>query len=146
MKRRSDRMQRVTDLAERRSDEAGRDVAARDRQLAEAHQQLTELKRFRHEYEAEPDGNGVGVSALLNRQRFLHRIDVAIVQQTTDIEQISQQLELSRRHWFEVRNRHTTLDGVTQRCRNEEQRADDRHEQDSIDERMQHRRGNLRRP
>ncbi len=139
MIRRSDRLQRVTDLAERRSDEAGRSVADLDRQLAAAQRQLSELQRFRREYEATPDGRGVGVAALLNRQRFLHRIDQAIGQQKRDLEQIRRTLEQSRQAWFDTRNRHSALDGVTQRYRDEEQRADDRHEQNVIDERMQHR-------
>lgn len=144
MKRRSDRMQRVTDLADRHRESAADALAEQDRRLRDAEQQLAELRHYRREYESRPGGSGVDVAALLNRQRFLHRIDQAIAQQMRDIERLRQQLQQARHHWMDQRSRHAALDNVTQRYRDEEQRRDERSEQDAIDERMQHRRSGWR--
>lgn len=145
MKRRSDRMQRVTDLAEQRTEEAAQTVAERNRDLAHAQTQLQELERFREEYARMPENGGsVSVTALMNRQGFLQRIDHAISQQRQEIRRLSGRADQARGEWLQRRSRSAALDGVTQRYRQEEQRADDRVEQAVIDERMQHRRNGWR--
>lgn len=145
MKRRSDRLQRVTDLAEQRTEEAAQQVAECNRELEQAHHQLEELKRFRDDYARPPaDRASVSATSLMNRQQFLHRIDQAIAQQRQTIQRLTQQAERIRQAWLELRGRSAALDGVTQRYRDQESRADDRLEQAVIDERMQHRRGGWR--
>lgn len=137
-------MQRVTDLAGRRSDDAADALSRQDQRLREAEQQLSELHQFRREYENRPGGQDVNVSTLMNRQRFLHRIDQAIAQQVRDIERLRLRRQEARQHWLDQRSRHAALDGVTRRYRDEEQRSNDRTEQEVIDERMQHRRSGWR--
>ena len=145
MKRRSDRLQRVTDLAEQRTEEAAQQVAERNRDLEQARQQLEELKRFRDDYARPPTAHGsISATALMNRQQFLHRIDQAMVQQRATIQRLTHQAEKARHEWLQLRSRSAALDGVTQRYRDQESRAEDRLEQAAIDERMQHRRGGWR--
>nr|WP_240922092.1 flagellar export protein FliJ [Oleiagrimonas sp. C23AA] len=134
-------MQRVADLAESRSDEAARILGEHQRALREAESQLEELGRFRKEYETMAPGQGVTVAEMLNRQRFVHRIDQAMTQQRSEIQRRRQSVEGARARWLEVRNRHAALDSVTRRYRNQEERAEERRDQEAVDERSQHRRG-----
>lgn len=139
---RSERLQRVAEIAGKRTDEAASTMAARLRALEAARHQLEELKQFRRDYELQPNpsqGGGISVAELLNRQQFIARIDEAIVQQQREIEQHARHLAKARAAWLESRNRSAALDTVTQRCRDQEQAGEERAEQAALDERMQQR-------
>lgn len=138
---RSQRLQRVADIAGKRTDEAANVVAERLRGLHAARRQLEELQQFRRDYarQPSPDGAGVSVAELLNRQRFVARIDQAIAQQQAEIEQHARDLAQARAAWRASRNRSAALDTVTERYRSREQASEERAEQAAIDDRMQHR-------
>jgi flagellar FliJ protein len=138
MSSRADRLQPVVDLAEERAEAATRDMAEHQRQLAAAETQLVELRRYRDDYAVMPDG--VGVAALLNRQQFLHRIDLAIVQQLNEVDRRQIALALAQSRWTDARGRHKALDTVTTRYREAERKSEDRREQEQADERSQYRR------
>jgi flagellar FliJ protein len=138
MSSRADRLQPVVDLAEERAEEATLDLAEHQRALAAAETQLVELRRYREEYAVMPDG--VGVTALLNRQQFLHRIDLAIVQQLNEVDRKGVALALSQSRWTAARGRAKALDTVTTRYREAERKSEDRREQEQADERSQYRR------
>lgn len=139
---RSQRLQRVADIAGKHTDEAANVVAERLRGLDAAKRQLEELRQFRRDY-AQPPGSsresGVSVAELLNRRQFVARIDQAIVQQQREIEQHAHNLAQARAAWRQSRNRSAALDTVTERYRNREQASEERAEQAAIDDRMQHR-------
>jgi flagellar FliJ protein len=80
------------------------------------------------------------VAALLNRQTFVERIDQAIVQQTAEVSRQNRQLEQVRDSWQQAHARESALGSVIAQHREQERRAEDRHEQTEIDERFQHRR------
>ncbi|ODV06679.1 MAG: flagellar export protein FliJ [Rhodanobacter sp. SCN 68-63] len=111
MSSRADRLQPAVDQAHKRRDDAMQKLAEQQQRVARAEHQLGELKRYRQDYAA-GQGDGMSVSALLNRQQFIERIDRAIEQQQTEV----------------------------QRQLRQERKAEDRREQSDIDERMQHRR------
>lgn len=137
---RSQRLQRVTDVAEQRTDAAADVLAQRTRGLDAAQKQLRELQQFRREYALPaPGGAGVSVAELLNRQRFVARIDLAIAQQQREIEEWSRRLEDARAGWLASHHRSAALDTVTQRCLSAEQASDERAEQATLDERAQQR-------
>ncbi|MGH8145813.1 MAG: flagellar export protein FliJ [Rhodanobacteraceae bacterium] len=139
---RSERLQRVADIAGKHTDEAANAMAERIRGLEAAKRQLDELKQFRHDYELQPNpsqGSGVTVAELLNRQQFIARIDDAIAQQRREIEQHTRNVAKARAAWLESRSRSAALDTVTQRYRDREQAGEERAEQAALDERMQQR-------
>ncbi len=135
-KPRSDRMQRVAEIAGYHTDQAATVVAQCLHELEAARAQLCELEQFRHDYARRQD---VATSAgdLLNRQRFVARIDAAIAQQRDEIEHKSQQLAAARAGWIESRSRSSALDTVTDRYRRREQAGAERAEQAVADERAQ---------
>jgi flagellar FliJ protein len=139
---RSHRLQRVTDIAERRTDEAAQVLARCLQMLDVARQQLQELEQFRRDYAQAPTAPGqpgMSVAELRNRQQFVSRIDQAIVQQRREIEQHTRHLAQARVAWIESHSRSTALETVTERYRSREQASAERAEQAALDERMQQR-------
>lgn len=137
MPSRSDRLQPAVDQAQRRQKDALQRLADHQQKLAHAEQQLEELQRYRRDYSL-ADG-GLTVTALLNRQQFVDRIDQAIVQQAKLIERLQRQLEGARERWLQAHARENALDSVVERLRKQESQREQRLEQAEVDERMQHR-------
>lgn len=135
---RADRLQPVVELAEEKAEDAVRVLATQQRALADAEHQLVELRKYRNEYAEMPDG--IGISALLNRQQFLLKIDMAIVQQLGEVQRREQALEHARLLWTDARGRAKALDSVTTKYREQERKSEDRREQSQADERSQYRR------
>lgn len=138
MPSRSDRLQPAVEQAQRRQKEALQRLAEQQQKLAQAEQQLDELQRYRRDYGLS-DG-GLTVSALINRQQFVDRIDQAVVQQTRLIERLQRQLESARERWLQAHAREHALDSVVGRLRRQEDQREQRLEQAEVDERMQYRR------
>ena len=138
MTTRSDRLQPAVDQAQRRQKDALQRLAEHQQKLASAEQQWEELQRYRRDYSL-GDG-GLTVSALLNRQQFVERIDQAIVQQGRLVERLQRQVETARERWLQAHARENALDTVVERFRTQEQQREDRLEQAEVDERMQYRR------
>lgn len=139
MSSRARRLQPAVDQARQRSEDALVKLAGQQQGLVRAEHQLSELRRYRLEYAATSEG-ALSVVALLNRQTFIERIDQAIVQQTAEIDRHSRQLVQVRDQWKQTHARESALDSVVAQHREQERRAEDRHEQAEVDERMQYRR------
>jgi len=137
MTSRSERLQPAVDQAQRRQKDAMQRLAEQQQKLAHAEQQWDELKRYRNEYSL-TDG-GLVVSALINRQQFVDRIDQAINQQGQLVDRLRKQVESARERWLQAHARESALDNVQGRLRTQERQREDRREQADIDERMQHR-------
>ena len=138
MPSRSERLQPVVDQAQRRQKDALQRLAEQQQKLAHAEQQLAELKRYRADYGV--SGGGLTVSALLNRQQFVERVDQAIVQQARLIERLERQVQAARERWLQAHARENALGTVVDRLRNQEEQREQRLEQAEVDERMQYRR------
>ena len=140
MSNRADRLQPAADQAKQRSEDAVLKLADQQQRLAKAERQLAELRGYRQEYANPAGASGLTVSALLNRQQFVERIDRAIAQQTLEIERQHRLLEQARAQWRDAHAREAALDSVIDRYREQDRKAEDRYEQNQIDERMQYRR------
>lgn len=139
MSSRAERLEPAVEQARQRSEDALGRLAAQQQALAKAQQQLSELQRYRLEYAAS-GAAAESVAALLNRQKFIERIDQAIAQQEVEIQRQERQLVSMRDHWRQANARESALDTVIAKHREGERRAEDRREQADVDERMQHRR------
>jgi flagellar protein FliJ len=139
MNSRSKRLQPAVDQARQKTEDALAKLATQQQQLARAEHQLGELERYRNEYAAAGEG-AVSVSALLNRQQFIARIDQAIAQQTAEIGRQHRRLDQVRDHWQQAHARENALGSVVAQHQEHERRAEERREQAEIDDRMQHRR------
>jgi flagellar protein FliJ len=140
MSKRADRLQPAADQAKQRSEDAVLRLADQQQRLAKAERQLAELRGYRQEYANPAGASGLTVGALLNRQQFVERIDRAIAQQALEIERQQRLLEQARAQWRDANAREAALDSVIDRYREQDRQAEDRYEQNQIDERMQYRR------
>lgn len=139
MSARAKQLQPAVEQARLHSEDALAQLAAQQQQLAKAEHQLDELRRYRQEYAAAGDG-ALTVGALLNRQKFVERIDQAIAQQTVEIARVQHQFEQVRGRWHQAHAREGALDNVIERYREQDRQAEDRREQSDSDERAQYRR------
>ena len=138
MTARSERLQPAVDQAHRREQDALQRLADQQRRMAYVQKQLEDLERYRREYSL--GAGGLTVSALLNRQQFVDRIDQAIVQQVREVERQRRVLEAARLQWLQTHARERALDSVVERFRAQEQQSEQRQEQAEMDERSQYRR------
>jgi flagellar FliJ protein len=138
MTARSARLQPAVDQAQRREQDALQRLAEQQRRMAYVQQQLDDLERYRKEYSL--SAGGLTVSALLNRQQFVDRIDQAIVQQTREVERQQRMVETARVQWLQTHARERALDSVVGRFLLQEQQSEQRQEQAEMDERSQYRR------
>ena len=138
MTARSARLQPAVDQAQRREQDALQRLAEQQRRMAYVQKQLEDLERYRREYSL--SAGGLTVSALLNRQQFVDRIDQAIVQQVREVERQRRVLEAARLQWLQTHARERALDSVVERFRAQEQQSEQRQEQAEMDERSQYRR------
>jgi flagellar FliJ protein len=139
MNSRTKQLEPAVEQARQRSEDALAQLATQQQALARAEHQLSELQRYRLEYATAGDG-AQSVTALLNRQKFVERIDQAIVQQEAEVARQNRQLAQVRDHWRRAHARESALVSVVAQHREEERRTADRHEQAEVDERMQYRR------
>jgi flagellar FliJ protein len=138
MTARSARLQPAVDQAQRREQDALQRLAEQQRRMTYVQKQLDDLERYRREYSL--GAGGLTVSALLNRQQFVDRIDQAIVQQKREVERQRRVMESARVQWLQTHARERALDSVVERFRVQEQQSEQRQEQAEMDERSQYRR------
>ncbi|TBR37201.1 MULTISPECIES: flagellar export protein FliJ [Dyella] len=143
MKSRSVRLQPAADVAREKREGATQRLAEQQGRVQNAEQQLGELQRYKAEYALQAGGTGMTVSALLNRQQFMDRIDQAIEQQQFEVQRQRRQLDQVRGEWRDAHARERALDSVIDNARNLERKAEDRREQNAIDERMQYPRASM---
>lgn len=144
MKSRATRLAPAADHAREKREDAAQRLADQQGKLQAAEHQLSELHRYRAEYavggQAIGDqAGGMSVSALVNRQQFLERIDKAIAQQLFEVERQRRLLEQAGNTWRNAHARERALDSVIGQYREQERKTEERREQSDIDERMQHR-------
>jgi flagellar protein FliJ len=137
MKSRSDRLKPAVEQAQRRKKDAMQRLAEHQQKLTHAEEQWEELKRYRRDYNI--GTCGLSVSALVNRQQFVERIDQAIVQQGKLVERLRRHLNTVRERWLNAHARQSALDSVVERLRKQEDQREQRLEQAEVDERMQYR-------
>jgi len=135
---RLEKFSRVAEIAEKRAEVATVKLAERVRGVASGEAQLTELHRFRNEYASVPGGDAsLQIAELLNRHRFLGRVDEAIAFQRAEVERQQRLLAQEQVNCGRVRAKARALDKAVRRIGNDEARKQDRFEQSQLDERAQ---------
>ena len=136
---RLEKFSRVAEIAEKRAEVATVKLAERVRGVASGEAQLTELHRFRNEYATvPPDGDAsLQIAELINRHRFLGRVDEAIAFQHAEVERQQRLLAQEQVNCGRVRAKARALDNAVRRIGNDEARKQDRFEQSQLDERAQ---------
>ncbi len=131
---RVERMNKLADMAGERKDEATLKLADRLRHVDAEEAQLADLHRFREEYIGS-DSAATNVAALVNRRRFLDRINEAITFQLVQIERQRRLLEEERESFCKIQAHSHALGKVVMRLTDDQRQSEDRTEQGEADER-----------
>lgn len=135
--KRAERLLPVVQMAEREEQDAARALARSQEQLRQGEVKLGELQRYRHDYQQQwlqQGSQGVSGQWLMNYQRFLSQLEVAIGQQQRSIDWLRDNQQRARDLW---QQKHVRLEGLrklVQRYRDEARQAEDRREQSLLDE------------
>lgn len=140
MNKRAQRLLPVIDMAQTAEQEAAGKLRQYKAALQQAQQQLQSLEQYRDDYQQQWINKGqVGVSGqwLMNYQRFLSQLEVAIEQQQKSLAWHENNVRSSQVVWQQTYARLEGLRKLVQRYRDEAQKAADKQEQKLLDEMAQ---------
>ena len=140
MSKRAQRLLPVIDMAQTAEQEAAAKLRQYQAALQQAQQQLQNLEHYRDDYQQQwIDKGQTGVSGqwLMNYQRFLSQLEVAIEQQQKSLAWHENNVRSSQTLWQQAYARLEGLRKLVQRYREEAQKAADKQEQKLLDEMAQ---------
>ena len=135
--RRSQRLQVVLDLEQRREQAALEEFQAAQEALRQQQARLHELERYHSEYQQqmrEATRGTMAVRHLQAGQEFISQLASAIAQQQTQMARYEQRVEQAREEWRQAWERREGMARYIGTCRESERREDDRLEQKALDE------------
>ncbi len=137
MPSKAERLAPVIEMAERAERQAAKQLGQGQAQLEQAEAKLVELERYYADYQQQwIDSGSRGVSGqwLMNYQRFLSQLEVAISQQRRSVAWHQDNLGKLREHWQQRNARLEGLRRLVERHLREARVAADRREQKLLDE------------
>ena len=140
MNKRAQRLLPVVDMAQTTEREAAGKLRQYQHALQQAQQQLQNLQQYRDDYQQQwIDKGQTGVSGqwLMNYQRFLSQLEVAIVQQEQSLAWHQNNVSVSQAAWQQAYARLEGLRKLVQRYREDAQKIADKQEQKLLDEMAQ---------
>ncbi|WP_205340556.1 flagellar export protein FliJ [Denitrificimonas caeni] len=140
MNKRAQRLLPVVDMAQTTEREAAGKLRQYQHALQQAQQQLQNLQQYRDDYQQQwIDKGQTGVSGqwLMNYQRFLSQLEVAIVQQEQSLAWHQNNVSVSQAAWQQAYARLEGLRKLVQRYREDAQKMADKQEQKLLDEMAQ---------
>ena len=137
MKHRTDRIQRVQQLAETEERNYCRAMGEAQRIASEHEQRLRELQNYRQEYAGRrPHGGNGTISGVqwTDYQNFLQRLDDAVRAQLQLVESSKRNRDTHRQRWMIKRQKMESLQRVVDRYRSDAVREGERKEQKTLDD------------
>ncbi|HVI58817.1 MAG TPA: flagellar export protein FliJ [Luteimonas sp.] len=131
---RSQRLDPLLKVMQQRQDAAAREVAERDRALAEQQQRLDALRRYAEEYAAAPDSATISPALLVNRLAFRERLNAAVVQQAGIVDQNRQLSDVERTRLLLASRETRVLEQLADSYRAQETRAAEQRVQRELDD------------
>lgn len=131
------KLQTLLDLSHARMDDAARQLGQLLSSEQEGAQKLAMLTQYRDEYQRgfqEAARQGLEQAQWANYQAFLARLDQAVAQQQSALEQSKQRTSDGQKVWLAQRNKSKAFDTLSQRHRSESLKAEARAEQKFTDE------------
>jgi len=135
---RTQRIQPVQRVVDDREREQAKAVALARAKVGEAEAKLTELTRYREDYQRgfqKEAASGASGLRLRDFRLFLGRLDEALRQQEQVVARAKSDQEHQTQLWIESQRRAKALGIVVDKWRGEERRAADRQDQRETDER-----------
>jgi flagellar FliJ protein len=140
MNKRVQRLLPVIDMAQTAEQEATAKLNQYKNALQHAQQQLQNLQQYRDDYQQQwidKGQSGVSGQWLMNYQRFLSQLEVAIAQQEKSLVWHENNVSLSQAAWQQAYARLEGLRKLVQRYREEARKSADKQEQKLLDEMAQ---------
>ena len=140
MKKRSQRLKLVLDLAERKKQQADQFLAASRQRVEQDKQTMEQLEQYLVEYQQSYLGvhaEGCTGAKLHAQQAFMQKIQDAKTAQQQAMQQNRQELEVVERHWREMYARMKGMQKLTDKALNDEHSAEEKALQKQLDERSQ---------
>lgn len=142
-KKRSQRLEVVRAVAERKRQEAERFLAESQLRVEQGEQGILRLQQYLGEYQQQftlSGRQGLSIGALHSQQAFMHKVNSTIQTQEQALVQAREQLRQVRAHWQQMYARERGIEELIRKAREAEMRLADKQLQQEIDERSQHRR------
>ena len=130
---RSQRLDPLLRVKQQRQDDVARDVAERDRALAEQEQRLDALRQYAAEYSS-PASSITNPALLANRLAFRERLDAAVQQQTRVVDDTRQTFDVERTRLLLASRETHVLEKLSASYRSEESRAAQQRVQRELDD------------
>ena len=130
---RSQRLDPLLRVKQQRQDDVARDVAERDRALAEQEQRLDALRQYAAEYSS-PASSITNPALLANRLAFCERLDAAVQQQTRVVDDTRQTCDVERTRLLLASRETHVLEKLSASYRSEESRAAQQRVQRELDD------------
>lgn len=130
-------LQPLLDLAQNHTDAAARDLHALKVKWQEADEKLRQLTVYREDYRVkllQTTKLGMQVSSLRDFQLFLGKLEVAIRQQSEEVERCKRRWEDGRHEWQAKQRKLKAFDTLSQRHLTSERKREDKLEQREQDE------------
>lgn len=132
---RSQRLDPLLRIKQQHQDDVARDVAERDRALAEQEARLDALRRYAAEYAAPPSTTTTIAPALLaNRLAFRERLDAAVAQQSTVVDHSRQHCDVERTRLMLASRETKVLEQLADSYRAQESRVAEQRVQRELDD------------
>ena len=138
--KRAKRLEPVRHIVDEAQKRLAMSVAAFEKRVLEGEGKLSELDRYKAEYEqsfTQRAGRGIGPTELRDYQAFLAKLAEAIKQQQALVSRARADHQLERQKWQEALKRSKALGHVVERWQAEERHETERREQRESDERAQ---------
>ncbi|GAA0688919.1 hypothetical protein GCM10009104_14020 [Marinobacterium maritimum] len=140
-KQRSQRLEVVLAVAERKRREAERFLADAQQRVSQGEQGIFQLQNYLGEYQQQftvTGQQGVSIGALQSRQAFMQKISNTVQQQEQALVQAREQLQQVQAYWQQTYAREKGIERLIQKARDSESHERERKLQQEIDERSQH--------
>ena len=131
---RSQRLDPLLRVTQQRQDAVAKQLAERDKALAEQQQRFDMLKEYADAYRVAPSGGTLAPAMLANHVAFRAKLDSALQQQAQVVDSSRQSCEVERARLMLASRDNKVLEQLAASYRAEELRVADRREQRELDD------------
>ena len=131
---RSQRLDPLLRVTQQRQDAVAKQLAERDKALAEQQQRFDMLKEYADAYRVAPSGGTLAPAMLANHVAFRAKLDSALQQQAQVVDSSRQNCEVERARLMLASRDNKVLEQLAASYRAEELRVADRREQRELDD------------
>ena len=136
MKKRSKRLQPLLELARQKSRQGIQAIVYMQHRLEEEEEKLLQLKRCQQDYKFKntTEKQSVNAISLRSLREFKANVELAILQQSRQLQTVKGQLQTVREQWRQLDARSQSLEKTQEKFRQEECRILDKNEQQEQEE------------